>query len=140
MADGERVAGQISSDAGLLPLRPFDQCVGLTRAFADALDDASLQDDAAGPNEPDRERRHSPAPELRQRGEGLSLGRGSAVQEVHEPLDPPRDEGRTNPRDPLIYEWQGEALRELTRARTLLAQNPNLAFRVNMPPCGTLKP
>ena len=31
--------GQLSCDAGLLPIRQFDQRVGLTRAFADALDD-----------------------------------------------------------------------------------------------------
>src|SRR5215471_17828427 len=31
--------GRLSSDAGLLPVRQFDQRVGLTRAFADALDD-----------------------------------------------------------------------------------------------------
>jgi hypothetical protein len=31
--------GQLSSDAGLLPLRPFDDRVGLTRACTDALDD-----------------------------------------------------------------------------------------------------
>jgi hypothetical protein len=31
--------GQLSSDAGLLPIRQFDQRVGLTRAFAAALDD-----------------------------------------------------------------------------------------------------
>src|SRR5215471_16478243 len=31
--------GQLSGDAGLLPIRPFDQRIGLTRAFADALDD-----------------------------------------------------------------------------------------------------
>jgi hypothetical protein len=31
--------GQLSSDAGLLPIRQFDQCIGLTRAFAEALDD-----------------------------------------------------------------------------------------------------
>jgi len=31
--------GQLSSDAGLLPVRQFDERVGLTRAFADALDD-----------------------------------------------------------------------------------------------------
>jgi hypothetical protein len=31
--------GQLSSDAGLLPIRQFDQRVGLNRAFADALDD-----------------------------------------------------------------------------------------------------
>ena len=30
--------GQLSSDAGLLPLRQFDQRIGLTRAFAEALD------------------------------------------------------------------------------------------------------
>src|SRR6516164_1128781 len=31
--------GQLSGDAGLLPIRQFDHRVGLTRAFADALDD-----------------------------------------------------------------------------------------------------
>jgi hypothetical protein len=35
----EPSAGQLSSDAGLLPIRQFDDRVGLTRAFADALDD-----------------------------------------------------------------------------------------------------
>jgi hypothetical protein len=32
-------AGQLSSDAGLLPIRQFDEHIGFTRAFADALDD-----------------------------------------------------------------------------------------------------
>src|SRR5262249_54957175 len=31
--------GQLSGDAGLLPVRQFDQRIGLTRAFAAALDD-----------------------------------------------------------------------------------------------------
>jgi hypothetical protein len=31
--------GQLTSDAGLLPIRQFDQRIGLTQAFADALDD-----------------------------------------------------------------------------------------------------
>jgi hypothetical protein len=31
--------GQLSSDAGLLPVRQFDQRIGMTRAFAEALDD-----------------------------------------------------------------------------------------------------
>jgi Transposase DDE domain group 1 len=31
--------GQLSSDAGLLPIRQFDQRIRLTQAFADALDD-----------------------------------------------------------------------------------------------------
>jgi hypothetical protein len=31
--------GQLSGDAGLLPVRQFDERVGLTRAFAEALDD-----------------------------------------------------------------------------------------------------
>jgi hypothetical protein len=31
--------GRLSGDAGLLPLRQFDERLGLTRAFADALDD-----------------------------------------------------------------------------------------------------
>ena len=30
---------QLTSDAGLLPLRQFDQRIGLTRAVADALND-----------------------------------------------------------------------------------------------------
>ena len=35
----EPTPGQLSSDAGLLPIRQFDQRLGLTRSFADALDD-----------------------------------------------------------------------------------------------------
>jgi hypothetical protein len=35
----EPSAGQLSSDAGLLPIRQLDERVGLTGAFADALDD-----------------------------------------------------------------------------------------------------
>src|SRR5271165_89599 len=35
----EPSAAQLSSDAGLLPLRQFDQHIGLTQTFADALDD-----------------------------------------------------------------------------------------------------
>src|SRR5262249_19927987 len=31
--------GQLSGDAGLHPIRQFDQRIGLTRAFANALDD-----------------------------------------------------------------------------------------------------
>src|SRR6516165_10745668 len=31
--------GQLFSDAGLLPVRQFDERIGLTQAFADALDD-----------------------------------------------------------------------------------------------------
>ena len=31
--------GQLSSDAGLLPIRQFDETIGLTRHFAEALDD-----------------------------------------------------------------------------------------------------
>jgi hypothetical protein len=31
--------GQLSGDVGLLPIRQFDERIGLTRAFADALDD-----------------------------------------------------------------------------------------------------
>jgi hypothetical protein len=31
--------GQLSRDAGLLPIHQFDQRIGLTRAFAAALDD-----------------------------------------------------------------------------------------------------
>jgi hypothetical protein len=35
----EPSAGQHGSGAGLLPIRQFDQSIGLTRAFVDALDD-----------------------------------------------------------------------------------------------------
>ncbi len=35
----EPLPSQFSSEAGLLPIRQFDQCIGLTWAFADALDD-----------------------------------------------------------------------------------------------------
>src|SRR6516165_10869460 len=35
----EPSAGQLSGDAGLLPVRQFDQRIGLTQAFAEALDD-----------------------------------------------------------------------------------------------------
>jgi hypothetical protein len=35
----EPSAGQLSSDAGLLPVRQFDERIGLTQAFAGALDD-----------------------------------------------------------------------------------------------------
>jgi hypothetical protein len=35
---------QLSSDAGLLPIRQFDQRIGLTRTFADVLDDARAAD------------------------------------------------------------------------------------------------
>ena len=35
----EPAPGQLSSDAGLLPLCQFDDRIGLSRAFADALDD-----------------------------------------------------------------------------------------------------
>jgi hypothetical protein len=35
----EPSAGQLSGDAGLLPIRQFDQRIGFTQAFAQALDD-----------------------------------------------------------------------------------------------------
>jgi len=35
----EPSAGLLSSDAGLLPIRQLDEQLGLTRQFADALDD-----------------------------------------------------------------------------------------------------
>src|SRR5262245_19568028 len=35
----ESSPGQLSSDAGLLPIRQFDERIGFTRAFAAALDD-----------------------------------------------------------------------------------------------------
>ena len=34
----ERAPGQRPNDAGLLPIRPFEQCIGLTRAYAEAVD------------------------------------------------------------------------------------------------------
>jgi len=33
----EPAPGRLSGDAGLLPIREFDERIGLTRAFADAL-------------------------------------------------------------------------------------------------------
>ena len=39
----EPSAGQLSGDAGRLPARPFGQRVGLTRAFAEALDDPATR-------------------------------------------------------------------------------------------------
>jgi hypothetical protein len=33
-------SGQLSSDAGLLPIRQFDERIGFTRAFTNALDDS----------------------------------------------------------------------------------------------------
>ena len=38
--------GQLSSDAGLLPVRQFDERIGLSRAITLALDDLSDPDDA----------------------------------------------------------------------------------------------
>ena len=35
----EPSSGQLSSDAGLLPIREFDQRIGLTEQFAQALGD-----------------------------------------------------------------------------------------------------
>ena len=34
----ERSPGQLPNDAGLLPIRQFDQRIGLTRAYAEAVD------------------------------------------------------------------------------------------------------
>ena len=39
----EPSAGQLSSDAGLLPIRQFDQRIGLTEQFAQALGDRRRQ-------------------------------------------------------------------------------------------------
>jgi hypothetical protein len=39
----EPSAGQLSSDAGLLPIRQFDQRIELTRAFAEALDAPAIR-------------------------------------------------------------------------------------------------
>ena len=39
----EPLAGGLTSDAGLLPLRQFDEAFGLTRQFADALEDSRYQ-------------------------------------------------------------------------------------------------
>jgi hypothetical protein len=36
----EPSAGQLTGDAGLLPIREFDERIGLTRALTDALDDS----------------------------------------------------------------------------------------------------
>jgi hypothetical protein len=50
--------GQLTRDAGLLPVRPFDQRIGLTRTFADALDD---------PRDPDLLRRRRTSGGVRSR-------------------------------------------------------------------------
>src|SRR5262245_31251062 len=50
--------GQFSSDAGLLPLRPFDEPIGRTRAFVDARDDPATRN---GPSTPSG-RWSAPAP------------------------------------------------------------------------------
>jgi hypothetical protein len=42
MLDIEPSPGQLTSDAGLFPVRPFDEQIGLTRTFAAALDDPTL--------------------------------------------------------------------------------------------------
>jgi hypothetical protein len=36
--------GQLSGDDGLLPIRQFEECIGLPRAFAEALDDPHDRD------------------------------------------------------------------------------------------------
>ncbi len=38
----ETTAAQLTSDAGLLPIREFDERIGLTQAFASVLDDARV--------------------------------------------------------------------------------------------------
>src|SRR5215475_15472473 len=40
----EPSAGQLSGDAGLLPIRQFDQRIGFAQAFAQALDDPRAPD------------------------------------------------------------------------------------------------
>jgi hypothetical protein len=54
----------LTSDAGLLPIRPFDQRIGLTRAFAQALDD---------PRDPDLTE-HTFLEMVRARVEGILAG------------------------------------------------------------------
>jgi len=45
-ASRDRAAqGQLSRDAGLLPIRPFDQCIGLTPAFTDPFEDPATSFD-----------------------------------------------------------------------------------------------
>src|SRR5260370_660876 len=56
--------GQLSSDAGLLPIRQFDQRIGLTQAFANALDD---------PRDPDLIA-HTPLEMVRARIYGILAG------------------------------------------------------------------
>jgi hypothetical protein len=49
--------GQLSGDAGLLPVRQFDQRIGLTRSFAEGLDDPRDRDlTEASPSERARAR------------------------------------------------------------------------------------
>jgi hypothetical protein len=70
----EPAPGQLSGDAGLLPARPFDERIGLTRAFADALDD---------PRDPDLTE-HTFLEMVRSRVYGILAG--YAEQNGHDPL------------------------------------------------------
>src|SRR5262245_31803971 len=70
----EPSAGQLSSDAGLLPVRQFDEHIGFTRAFAQALDD---------PRDPDLTR-HSFLEMVRSRVYGILAG--YADQNDHDTL------------------------------------------------------
>ena len=74
--------GQLSSDAGPLPVRQFDERVGLTRPFADALDD---------PRDPDLTE-HTFPEMVRSRVDGIPAG--YADQNDHDTLrHDPVDEG-----------------------------------------------
>src|SRR5262245_53905564 len=56
--------GQLSGEAGLLPIRQFDERIGFTWAFADALDDPRDPDLIKQAHHP----RHDPRPRLRHPG------------------------------------------------------------------------
>jgi len=74
----EPSTGPLSSDAGLLPLRQFDQRLGLTWAFTDALDD---------PRDPDRTE-HSFGEMVQSRVHGILAGYADQNDHANRPRAP----------------------------------------------------
>ena len=77
----EPAAGQLTSDAGLLPFRQLDQRLGLTEAFAQALHD---------PRDPDRIEHPPEGKAVSQRPGGIPPGPTFRVPRVGRPPDPVR--------------------------------------------------
>jgi hypothetical protein len=72
--------GQLSGDAGLLPIRPFDPYIGLIEAFAESLDD---------PRDPDRTE-HIFLEMVRSRGDDREGRRSSSQDLSSKPFSTPR--------------------------------------------------